>query len=385
MKTIDDMDFSGKKVIIRAEYDVPVEDGKVTDDTRIRKSLPTIRRILEKGARQIVLMAHMGRPKGQVVEGLRLNPIGDSLRELLGEEVVKLDDCINIQIPENKIVLLENLRFHKEEEEDYEFFAKQLASYADIYVNECFSVSHRKHASLHRITEFLPSCAGLQLKKELDYLQDGLKEPERPFVAIIGGAKVSDKIILMDRLLKKVDKLLIGGAMIFTFYKAKGYEVGKSLYEPERVDLARLMLNNDKIVLPTDIVIAADKQPGLEKQTVPPQKIPVEMIGLDIGPESVAGFKKHLQRARTVVWNGPMGLFEIDDFAAGTEGIARALAGMDCLKIVGGGDSSAAIKKLSLEDAFTHISTGGGASLALLEGKVLPAVQALEDNATRYS
>jgi len=375
MKTIDDMDMKDKRVLMRASYDVPIENGQITDDSRIKSSIPSIQRIFEKGARQLIIISHMGRPKGKVVEELRLNPVAQRLSELLGQEVIKLDDCIDMQIPDARIVMLENLRFHAEEEENYEFFAKKLASYADIYVNECFAVSHRKHASLVAVTQFLPSCAGLHLANEYEMLTTRLREPNRPYVAIMGGAKVSDKLNVIDALLRKVDRLLLGGAMIFTFYKAKGLEVGTSLCEPDKVKLASLIMNNEKLVLPSDIVVAKDResQPGV----VAADHIPPDMKGLDIGPASVDIFKGILKDAKTVVWNGPMGLFEDEKFATGTNEIAGFLASLDATVIVGGGDSAAALKKAGLTDKITHVSTGGGASLRLLEGKQLPAIAAL--------
>jgi 3-phosphoglycerate kinase len=277
--------------------------------------------------------------------------------------------------------MLENLRFHAEEEENYEFFAKKLASYADIYVNECFSVSHRMHASLVRITQFLPSCAGLNLARELVMLHVKLQNPKRPFIAIMGGAKVSDKINVINNLLSKVDKLLLGGAMIFTFYKAQGLEVGHSLCEDESIRIAQLILNNEKVVLPTDIVVAKDRKEGADKRTVARECIPRGWIGLDIGPNTLGLFDKELKNAKTVVWNGPMGLFEIEDYAAGTKGLAKILAGLHADVIVGGGDSASAVAHFNMTDKFTHVSTGGGASLRLLEGKELAAVKALESSA----
>lgn len=384
-RKLDDMDLAGKRVIVRADLNVPLDESEdIADDNRIVQALPTIKRIIEKGARQIVLMSHLGRPERKNVSELRLDPVAARLSELLDMHVTKLDDCVDISIPDAKIVLLENLRFHPEEKENYEFFAKKLASYADVYVNDAFGTSHRAHASVAKITEYLPSCAGLLLEKELRMLGDAIKSPERPFIAIIGGAKISDKINLINNLLKKVDRLLLGGAMIFTFYKAQGHNIGNSLYEEGNLGIAKLLLHNEKLVLPEDVVAAKEKKQGAEKKTVPVDKIPDDWIGLDIGNASVARFKQELGKAKTVVWNGPLGLFEIDDFAVGTEQVAKFLAGLKAKVIIGGGDSASAIKKLGLSDKVTHISTGGGASLAMLEGKTLPAVQALEDNLKRF-
>lgn len=380
-RTLSDMDFKGKRVILRADFNVPLDEkGDITDDSRIVKALPTIKEILGKGARQLILMSHLGRPKGRVVEKLRLDPIAKRLSLLLGQYVTKLDDCIDIEIPEARVVLLENLRFHPEEEENYEFFAKKLAGYADLYVNDAFGTCHRAHASVDAITRFLPGCAGLLLDKELMYMKKTLEKPEQPFVAIIGGAKISDKINVINHLLKKVDKLLLGGAMIFTFYKAQGHEVGKSLCEPEKIQLARLILHNEKLLLPVDIVAAENKEAGAKSKIVEISSIPPDWYGLDIGPGSVKQFKDVLRHASTIVWNGPLGLFEIDDFAKATNDIAMFLAGLDATVIIGGGDSAAALKKLNLQDKVSHVSTGGGASLALLEGRELPAIRALEEN-----
>ncbi len=383
-RTIKDLDFAGKKVLIRADLDVPLNDGKILDDTRLKNAVPSIKKLISLGAKQVIIMGHLHRPGGKPVKELRMDPVAKQLSKLLEENIVKLDDSVDIEIPNDRIVMLENLRFHPEEKENYEFFAKKLASYADIYVNDAFANSHRAHASMSRITEFLPACAGLALERELSVMGKALNDPARPFVAIIGGSKISGKIGVINNLIQKVDRLLLGGAMIFTFYKAEGFEIGESLYEPEKIDLAKLIMHNDKLVLPVDIVAAEKKEPGAQTKNVDRKKIPKGWYGLDIGKRSVDQFKDILRDARTVIWNGPLGMFEIPEFAKGTEDIARFLAELRATVIIGGGDSVASIKGLGLQDRITHISTGGGAALELLEGNELPSVKALEENAVRF-
>ncbi len=385
-----DADVKEKKVLLRADFNVPLKNGSVADDYRIRKTLPTIRHILENKAKQLIIISHLGRPKGKPVDELRLDPVAERLSFLLGEGVVKLNDCVDLKIPEDaKIVLLENLRFYKEEKDNYEFFAKKLASFADIYVNDAFSCSHRKHASIVEITNYLPSYAGFLLEKEIAMLSKAAFSPGHPFVAIIGGAKIGDKIGFLNNLLQRVDKLLIGGAMAFTFLKAKGMEIGKSLYEEDKLMLAKLMLNNEKIVLPDDIVIADRIENNTAKEIVPAGSIKKGFYGLDIGPLSVNSFKKALSNAKTVFWNGPLGMFELESFAKATEDIAFYLAGLckdnKAEVIVGGGDSASAVRKLGLEESFTHVSTGGGASIEFVEGKKLPGILALERNKELFS
>jgi phosphoglycerate kinase len=385
-RTINDLNFKGKRVVMRADFNVPIKNRKVTDDTRIKQTIPTIKKLLAKGASQIVLMSHLGRPDGKVVDELRLGPVAEKLSVILGFNVPKLNDCVDVDIPKGvKVVLLENLRFHREEEENYEFFAKSLSKYGDYFVQDAFGTCHRAHASTDAITRFLPACAGLLLEKELTIMGKALENPDRPFVAILGGAKVSDKINVINNLLKKVDKLLLGGAMVFTFYKAQGWEVGKSLYEQEKVALAKLILNNEKIVLPLDVVIADHKGLGAKTKTVERFKMLPGWYGLDIGPKSVEQFKTALKGAKTVIWNGPLGMFEIPEFAKGTNEIATYISKMKATTIVGGGDSDAAIRKLKLENRITHLSTGGGASLEFMEGKTLPGVKALELNLKKFS
>jgi len=305
-KTLTDMDFNGKKVLLRTDLDVPLDESlNITDDTRLRNAIPTINKLLELDARQVIIMGHLHRPGGKVVEELRMNPVGKRFSELLEQDVTKLDDCVDIEIPDSRIVLLENLRFHPEEKENYEFFAKKLASCADIFVMDAFANSHRDHASMTGVLEYLPSCAGLLFEKEISMLSKLIEKPEHPFIAIIGGAKITTKINVINNLIQKVDKLLLGGAMIFTFYKAQGLEIGKSLYEEEQVKLAGLLLHNEKIVLPKDVVIAPDKETGSNHQIVAIDKIPDDMYGLDIGPETISEFREILKDAKTVVWNGP--------------------------------------------------------------------------------
>lgn len=385
-RTIDDLDFNGKRVVMRADFNVPIKNRIISDDTRILGTIPTIRKLLAKGASQVVLMSHLGRPDGKVVEELRLDPVAEKLAEILGFNVPKLNDCIDVDIPKSaKVVLLENLRFHREEEENNELFAKSLSKYGDYFVQDAFGTCHRAHASTDAITTFIPSCAGLLLEKELTIMGKALENPDRPFVAILGGAKVSDKINVINNLVKKVDKLLLGGAMMFTFYKAQGWEVGKSLYEPDKVALAKLILNNEKIVLPLDVVIADRKEAGANTKTVDNFNMPPDWYGLDIGPKTVEQFKVALNGSKTVIWNGPLGMFEIPEFAKGTNEIATYLSKLNATTIVGGGDSDAAIRKLKLENKITHLSTGGGASLEFMEGKVLPGVRALELNLKKFS
>ncbi len=390
-KTIADIDVKGKKVIVRVDFNVPLDKNQtITDDRRIKAALPTIKYLLEHGAAKVILMSHLGRPDGQVVEELRMDPVAKRLQELLNEEVLKLDDCVGEEIKKKidessqRVILLENLRFHKEEKKNDPEFAKKLAQLADIYVNDAFGSAHRAHASVAGITQYLPSVAGFLLEKEIRYLGDTIANPQKPFVVILGGAKVSDKIGVIENLLTKADAILIGGGMAYTFLKALGVKVGKSKLEPDKVDLAKSLLEKAekqgvKIVLSKDYLIV----PGFDK---PEQKkiisgdIPDDWEGVDIGPQTIKEFQEVLSTAKTIVWNGPVGVFEIDDFAEGTKAIAEYIAGLkDVITIIGGGDSAAAVNKFKVEDAMTHISTGGGASLEYLEGKELPGVAALPD------
>lgn len=387
-------DISGKRALVRVDFNVPVDDkGNITDDTRIRAALPTIQDLTQKGAK-VILTSHFGRPKG-VDEKLRLTPVAKRLAELLGQEVIKTDDCIGDDVAakvaaldNGQVLLLENVRFYKEEEKNDREFARKLAANADFYVNDAFGTAHRAHASTEGVTEFLsPSVAGYLVEKELQYLQSAIEEPKRPLAAIIGGSKVSSKIGVIETLLEKCDKLIIGGGMIFTFYKARGLSVGKSLVEEDKLELAKSLEAKAKergvaLLLPTDIVSADKFAPDANATTVSIENIPADGMGLDIGPDSVKVFQAALADCKTVIWNGPMGVFEFDKFAAGTEAIAHTLAEIGktgAITIIGGGDSVAAVEKVGLADQMSHISTGGGASLELLEGKVLPGIAALDE------
>ncbi|WP_338441954.1 phosphoglycerate kinase [Synechococcus elongatus IITB4] len=390
-------DLEGKRVLVRVDFNVPLDgNGKITDDTRIRAALPTIRYLSENGAK-VILASHFGRPKGKPVESMRLTPVAERLSELLGRPVVKTTDAIGagaeaqVAATNNgQVVLLENVRFHAEEEANDAEFAKALASLADLYVNDAFGAAHRAHASTAGVTEYLSPCvAGYLLEKELQYLQAAIDNPQRPLAAIVGGSKVSSKIGVIETLLDKCDKLLIGGGMIFTFYKAQGLSVGGSLVEEDKLDLARSLIakaqeKGVQLLLPVDVVVADKFAPDANAKTVAIDAIPDGWMGLDIGPESVKQFEEALADCRSVIWNGPMGVFEFDKFAVGTEAIARSLAGLTrkgATTIIGGGDSVAAVEKVGVASEMSHISTGGGASLELLEGKVLPGVAALDDAA----
>ncbi len=390
MKFLKDFNFKGKKVILRAGFDMPLDDqGKISDDTRIRETLPTINYLLDNCCRQLIIISHMGRPKEQVVEKLKNDVVAQKLSELLGKEVVKLNECADAVIPENKsIIILENLRFYKGEEANDEDFSKKLANLADIYVNDAFSVMHREHSSIVGIPKFIPGCAGLLIEKELNALT--MENAEKPILGILGGSKISSKFGLIQELLKKVDKLLLGGAMIFTFYKAKGLEIGKSLFEKDEVEKAKLLMNNEKIILPTDIVVAKasrieDVNHNSEAKTITPEKIPVDCMGLDVGQDSVDEFELEMKDAKTVVWNGPLGYFEEPKFAESTKKIANYLADSGKKVIIGGGDTVAALETFGIpKEKFFHVSTGGGASMELIEGKVLPGVKALNDNEVEF-
>jgi len=386
-------DVAGKRVLVRVDFNVPLEDGNITDDTRIRAALPTINDLTGKGAR-VILCSHFGRPKG-VTENLRLTPVAKRLSELLGQPVIKCNDCIGEEVAaqvgamtNGQVALLENVRFYPEEEKNDPEFAKKLASVADLYVNDAFGTAHRAHASTEGVTHYLsPSVAGFLIDKELQYLEGAISDPKRPLVAIIGGSKVSSKIGVIETLLDKCDKLLLGGGMIFTFYKARGLKVGKSLVEDDKLELARTLEAKAKergvsLLLPTDVVVADSFSPEANAQVVSIENIPDGWMGLDIGPDSVKTFQAALTGCQTVIWNGPMGVFEFDKFAVGTEAIAQSLAQLTkqgACTIIGGGDSVAAVEKLNLASEMSHISTGGGASLELLEGKVLPGIAALDD------
>ena len=390
-KTVRDLDVAGKKVLVRVDFNVPLNDkGEITDDTRITASLPTIKYLLEQKA-AVILMAHLGRPKGQVKPELSLAPVAKHLGKLLGKKILFAPDCIGeaaqaaaSKLKAGHILLLENLRFHKEEEKNDMEFAEKLASLADLYVNDGFGVSHRAHASVEGVTHFLPAAAGFLLEKEIQYVGQAVTNPLHPFVAIIGGAKVSDKIGVISNLLDKVDTLLIGGGMANTFLAAQGHKMGKSLVEEDKLELAKELLakakkNKVKMLLPTDLVMAAAFAPDAEHVTEGVKHLNQEYMALDIGAETSKAYAEALKDAKMIVWNGPMGVFEMDTFCKGTEAVAKAVAKSRAVSIVGGGDSVAAIEKLGLAKRITHISTGGGASLEYLEGKVLPGVAALDD------
>lgn len=390
-KTVRDLDVAGKKVLVRVDFNVPLNDkGEITDDTRITASLPTIQYLLEQKA-AVILMAHLGRPKGQVKPELSLAPVAKHLGKLLGKKILFAPDCVGeaaqaaaSKLKPGHILLLENLRFHKEEEKNDMEFAEKLASLADLYVNDGFGVSHRAHASVEGVTHFLPAAAGFLLEKEIQYVGQAVTNPLHPFVAIIGGAKVSDKIGVISNLLDKVDTLLIGGGMANTFLAAQGYKMGKSLVEEDKLDLAKELLakakkNKVNMLLPTDLVMAAAFAPDAEHVTENVKNLNQAYMALDIGAETSKAYAEALVDAKMIVWNGPMGVFEMDAFCNGTEAVAKAVAKSRATSIVGGGDSVAAIEKLGLAKRITHISTGGGASLEYLEGKVLPGVAALDD------
>ena len=390
-KSIRDLDVAGKKVLVRVDFNVPFDDnGNISDDTRIRASLETIRYLLEHKA-AVILMAHLGRPKGEVNLKYSLAPVAKHLSKLLGQKVAFASDCIGKEakaaaksLKAGQVLLLENLRFHKEEEKNDLAFAEKLASLADLYINDGFGVSHRAHASVEGVTHFLPAAAGFLLEKEIRFVGRAVTEPLHPFAAIIGGAKVSDKIGVIENLLDKVDTLLIGGGMANTFLAAQGFKVGKSLVEADKMELAKALLakaeaNKVKMLLPTDLVMAAAFAPDAQHVTQKIDSLNQDYMALDIGEETRAAYAEALKDAKMIVWNGPMGVFEMDAFCKGTEAVAKAVAKSRAVSIVGGGDSVAAIEKLGLAAKITHISTGGGASLEYLEGKVLPGVAALDD------
>jgi phosphoglycerate kinase len=392
-KTIRDLDLKNRRVFIRDDFNVPLKRGVIGDDTRIRASLPTIKYARDAGAKCVVLASHLGRPKGRPNPEMSLRPVADRLAELLGVPVAFASDCVGPEAedavrnaPPGGVVLLENLRFHPEEEKNEIEFAKALASLADAYVNDAFGAAHRAHASVEAIVGLMPqAAAGLLMEKELRYLGGVLEKPERPFVAVLGGAKVSDKIEVIENLIPRVDRLLIGGAMAYTFFKAMGKPTGRSLVEDDKLDAARDIMRRAQergleFLLPSDHVVAEKPEPGVPTEVLSVDSSAIgNRMGLDIGPVTVAAFTKALRDAKTVVWNGPMGVFEIDEFAHGTIGVAKAVAEVQGTTIVGGGDSIAAIKKAGVADRITHISTGGGASLEFLGGRTLPGVAVLPD------
>lgn len=388
-KTVKDIDLKGKKVLVRCDFNVPMDENRnITDNTRIVAAMPTIQYLLENDC-AIILCSHLGRPKGEFKPEYSLKPVAEELSKLLGKEVIMAKDVVGEDakakaeaLQKGQIMLLENVRFHKEETDNDKEFAKQLADMAEIYVNDAFGSAHRAHSSTAGVAEFLPAVSGFLIEKELKFLGNAIANPERPFVAILGGAKVSDKIGVIDSLLEKVDTLIIGGGMAYTFFKAQGYEVGDSICELDKLDLAKDLMKkaeekNVKLILPIDTKIAKAENPEGESKTVRCDEIPADWEGFDIGEETIKLFVEELKKAKTVVWNGPLGLFEVEQFAVGTEEIAKALAEIGCITIIGGGDSAAAVKKAGVEDKMTHISTGGGASLEFLEGKALPGIECL--------
>ena len=390
-KTIRDIDLKGKRVLVRCDFNVPMDENQnITDNTRIVSALPTIKYLLEQNCK-LILASHLGRPKGEVKPEFSLKPVAKELSRLLGKEVIMAKDVIgedamtkSANLKEGEILLLENVRFHREETDNDPEFAKKLASMAEVYVNDAFGSAHRAHASTTGIASYLPAVAGFLIEKELKFLGNAVNNPERPFVALLGGAKVSDKIGVIDSLLEKVDTLMIGGGMAYTFFKAQGYEVGNSICEMDKLDLAKNAMEKAKqkgvkLMLPVDTKIGKEYKPDTESKVVKYTEIPADWEGFDIGPETIKMFSEELKTAKTVIWNGPLGLFEFEQFAVGTNSIAKVLSEIDATTIIGGGDSAAAVKKAGLEDKMTHISTGGGASLEFLEGKKLPGIECLMD------
>ncbi|KYO68657.1 phosphoglycerate kinase [Thermovenabulum gondwanense] len=390
-KTVKDFDLKGKRVFVRVDFNVPLdENGNITDDTRIRAALPTINYLVENQAK-VILASHLGRPKGKFNLKYSLSPVVMRLSQLLNKEVIFAEDCIGEKVENlvsnmnpGDVLLLENLRFYPQEEENDRDFAKKLADLAEIYINDAFGTAHRAHASTAGIAEFLPSGAGFLMQKEIEIMGKALENPERPFVAVLGGAKVSDKIGVITNLLNKVDSLLIGGGMAFTFLKALGYEIGRSLLEEDKIELAGSIIKEAKekgvkLELPEDVVVAEEIKEGTDYKTVSVGEIPSNLIGVDIGEKTREKFAQIIKKAKLVVWNGPMGVFEIKSFSKGTLAIAEAMAESGAITIVGGGDSAAAVEQLGFADKMTHISTGGGASLEFLEGKELPGVAVLND------
>ena len=391
-KTVKDIDVSGKRVLVRCDFNVPMKDGVITDDIRITSALPTIKYLIENDAK-VILMSHMGRPKGEPKPEFSLKPVADRLAQLLGMDVVfaasdvVVDDSVRAKADELKpgqVMLLENVRYRKEETKNEEPFTGELASLGDIFVNDAFGTAHRAHCSTAGLAKYMPSVSGFLIEKEVKFLGDALEDPQRPFLAIMGGAKVGDKIPVIENLLKKVDSLIIGGGMSYTFFKAMGYEIGKSILDEESIDLAKELMKKAedagvKLLLPVDTVCAKEFDNDSEIGVFDRDSIPADMMGMDIGPKTVELYKTAIAEAKTVVWNGPAGVFEMPNFAAGTKAIAEALASSGAVTIIGGGDSAAAVEQFGLADKMTHISTGGGASLEFLEGKDLPGISCLEE------
>lgn len=392
--TVDDVSFNGKRALARVDFNIPIKNGQVGDDSRIFASLPTIKKIIADGGK-LILMSHLGRPKGQIKPEFSLRPVASRLSELIDKEVLFADNCVGDEVAQKidkmqsgEVILLENLRFHQEETDNDPGFSEQLARLGDIYVNDAFGTAHRAHASTEGVTKFIkPAVAGYLMKKEIEYLGKALADPEKPFVAIIGGAKISGKIDVIKNLLNKVDTLLIGGGMIFTFYKAQGLNIGKSLLEQDKISeadaLLKMQLPPDvMMVLPNDVIISNSLEKPFETKTVTKAEIPDDWIGVDIGRETQKSFTEIIKSAKTLVWNGPMGIFEVDEFAGGTLSVANAIVEATengAISIVGGGDSVAALAQMNLKNKVSHASTGGGASLEFLEGKILPGLAALTD------
>ena len=391
-KTVRDIDVKGKKVIVRCDFNVPLKEGVITDDTRITAALPTIKYMLEEGA-AVILMSHLCRPEGEANMKYTLAPVAARLSELLEMEVefaqspVVVDEEVKAKAAKlegGKVMLLENVRFRKEETKNGAEFAKELASLAEVFVNDAFGTAHRAHSSTAGVADYLPAVSGFLIEKEIQFLGGAVENPKRPFVAIMGGAKVGDKISVIENLLKKVDTLIIGGGMAYTFYKSMGLEIGTSILDADSIDLAAQLLKQAeergvKMIIPVDVVCAKEFKNETETLVCKREEMPADMMGMDIGPETVALYKEEIAKAATVVWNGPMGVFEMENFATGTLEVAKALAESDAITVIGGGDSAAAVEQFGLGDKMTHISTGGGASLEFLEGKELPGVAVLED------
>ena len=392
-KTIKDIDWAGKRALVRCDFNVPLDgDMNITDDTRIKAALPTLEYLVNAGAK-VVVMSHLGRPKGEAKPEFSLAPVAKRLGELMGKEVifapsdVVVDEVVKARASEMEggdILLLENTRFRKEEEKNDAEFSKDLASLGDIFVQEAFGTAHRAHASTAGIADYLPSVSGFLIEKEVKFLDGALNNPERPFVAIMGGSKVSDKILVIENLLSKVDTLIIGGGMMFTFYKAKGLEIGKSILDEEHIDVATSIMEMAKekgvnLILPVDVLCAEEFNNDARREVAADSEIPSDMMGLDIGPKSIELFTEEIKKAKEVIWNGPMGVFEMPNFAEGTKAVCKAMAESDAITIIGGGDSAAAVEQFGYAEKMSHISTGGGASLEYLEGKVLPGIAIIED------
>jgi phosphoglycerate kinase len=386
-KTIRDIDVQGKRVLVRVDFNVPLKDGAVADDTRIRAALPTLEYLLEHGA-ALILCSHLGRPKGKVVPELKMDPVAERLSDLLGVPVTKLDDCVGPEVEAKAaamqpgdVILLENTRFHPEEKANDPEFAGQLAGLAEVYVDDAFGSAHRAHSSTEGVAHHLPAVAGFLMEKELEFLGRATENPEHPYVAILGGAKISDKIGVIESLLQQCDRLLVGGGMANTFFKGMGFEVGDSLVEEDAVSTAKSLLDHaaGQLILPVDVVVADAFDNDADIQVVAPNEVTAGWRILDIGPKTIATFESALGGAKTVVWNGPLGVFEMPNFAQGTFAVAQLLARLDAVTVIGGGDSAAAVRQAGLVDKMTHVSTGGGASLEFLEGKTLPGVAVLAD------